>query len=110
MAVAEQPLTSVPAKQKQVSQSYWSLVWWKFKRNHVAVVGGVILFLFYTSFVIIPEFVSPYRLERISDFVEAPPHRIHFFDEQGSFHLQPFVYGFQRTIGQVKRNRTYAED
>jgi len=110
MAVAEQTLTAVPVKQKQVSQSYWSLVWWKFKRNQVAVVGGVILVLFYTSFVIIPEFVSPYRLERISDFVEAPPHRIHFFDEQGSFHLQPFVYGFQRTIDQVKRTRTYAED
>ena len=110
MAVAEQTLTTVPVKQKQVSQSYWSLVWWKFKRNQVAVVGGVILVLFYTSFVLIPEFVSPYRLERISDFVEAPPHRIHFFDEQGSFHLQPFVYGFQRTIDQVKRTRTYAED
>ena len=48
MAVAEQTLTAVPVKQKQVSQSYWSLVWWKFKRNQVAVVGGVILVLFYT--------------------------------------------------------------
>ncbi len=110
MAVAEQTMTTVPVKQKQISQSYWSLVWWKFKRNRVAVVGGVILVLFYTSFVITPEFISPYRLERVSDFVEAPPHRIHFFDEQGSFHLQPFVYGFQRKIDQVKRTRTYAED
>ena len=110
MAVTALPKKDEVAEKKQVSQSYWSLVWWKFKRNQVAVVGGVILVLFYTSFVIIPEFVSPYRLERISDFVEAPPHRIHFFDEQGSFHLQPFVYGFQRTIDQVKRTRTYAED
>ena len=40
MAVAEQTLP-MPVKKAQVSQSYWSLVWWKFKRNRVALVGGV---------------------------------------------------------------------
>ena len=44
MAVAEQIAPTVaPTKQNKVSQSYWSLVWWKFKRNRVAVLGGILL-------------------------------------------------------------------
>ena len=110
MAVAEQTMTTVPVKQKQVSQSYWSLVWWKFKRNRVAVLGGVILVVFYVSFVAVPEFVSPYLLEHTSDSVEAGPTRLHFFDQEGNFHLRPFVYGLERKIDQVKRTRIYLED
>jgi len=110
MAVAEQLAPVSPAKQKQVSQSYWGLVWWKFKRNRVALIGGIILITFYISFVFVPEFVSPYALEHISDYLEAKPTRIHFIDQTGKFHLQPFVYGMTRKIDVVARTRTYSED
>ncbi len=110
MAVAEQTIDGTPKKQAQVSQSYWSLVWWKFKRNRVAVLGGTILLAFYFSFVIIPEFVSPYALQHISDYVEAAPTKIHFVDQAGKFHLQPFIYGMTRKIDIVKRTRIYVED
>lgn len=93
-----------------VSQSYWALVWWKFKKNRTAVVGGVMLFLFYFGFVIIPEFLSPYLLERRSSFIEAPPQAIRFVDEQGNFSLQPFVYGLERKVDQTLRIRTFVED
>jgi len=110
MAVAEQNAPAIPVKQKQVSQSYWSLVWWKFRRNRVALIGGIILVAFYVSFVFVPEFVSPYALEHISDYVEAKPTRIHFVDQNGKFHIQPFVYGMTRKIDVVARTRTYVED
>ena len=116
MANEEQPVysqataTTPPAKQQKASQSYWSLVWWKFKRNKVAVIGGVILLTFYFSFVFIPEFLSPYHLETSSEFPEAGPTRIHFVDPQGEFHLRPFVYGMEKTIDMKTRKRTYAED
>jgi peptide/nickel transport system permease protein len=110
MAVAEQTLNTASLKQKQVSQSYWSLVWWKFKRNRVAVLGGVILIAFYFSFVVVPEFFSPYALQHISDYVEASPTKLHFIDSAGKFHLQPFVYGMTRKIDVVKRTRIYVED
>jgi peptide/nickel transport system permease protein len=109
MAVAEQAAIPVPARRQQVSQSYLSLVWWKFRKNRVALIGGVILITFYTSFVLIPEFVSPYALERTSNLVEAPPSRIHIRDAEGNFHT-PFVYGMTRKIDTVTRSRTYAED
>jgi peptide/nickel transport system permease protein len=110
MTVADQTTSAAPAKQKQVSQSYWALVWWKFKRNRTAVVGGILLLSFYFGFVFIPEFLSPYELNHTSDFVEAPPTKLHFIDAEGNFHLQPFVYGMERTLDFKTRARTYAED
>jgi peptide/nickel transport system permease protein len=108
MAVAEQTMTA-PAKRAQVSQSYWGLVWWKFKRNRVAVIGGIILLLFYVSFVFFPEFISPYALEHASDYTEAPPQSIQFVDDSGAFR-GPFVYGMEKKIDTVKRTRTWIED
>jgi peptide/nickel transport system permease protein len=110
MAVVEQTVNTAGTKQQQVSQSYWSLVWWKFKRNRVAVLGGFILLAFYFSFVIVPEFFAPYAIQHVSDYVEAGPTKLHFIDAAGKFHLQPFVYGMTRKIDVVKRTRIYIED
>lgn len=111
MATIAQPIpVTPPAKQKQVGQSYWSLVWWKFKRNRTALVGGILLVTMYVSFVFIPEFVSPYSLEHTSDYAEASPTRIHFIDAEGNFHARPFVYGMEQKIDFTTRSRTYVED
>src|SRR5215216_8205313 len=111
MAVAEQVFrTTTPSKQKKVGQSYWSLVWWKFKRNRIAVIGGVLLLSFYISFTLIPEFVSPSDVQHTSDYAEAGPTPIHFVDQAGKFHLQPFVYGMEQKLDFKTRARTYVED
>jgi peptide/nickel transport system permease protein len=114
MAVVEQtqsqPLTGPSPKKKQVSQSYWSLVWWKFKRNRVAVLGGILLLTSYIVFVLIPEFVAPYSLGRTSELVEAPPTGLHFVDADGNFHARPFVYGMEQKLDFKTRARTYVED
>jgi peptide/nickel transport system permease protein len=112
MAVIDQTQTlSTPApKKQQVSQSYWSLVWWKFKRNRVAVLGGFLLLASYITFVLIPELVAPYDLNHTSDFTEAPPTKIHFVDADGKFHARPFVYGMEQKLDFKTRARTYVED
>ncbi len=110
MAVAEQILTTAPPRRKQVSQSYLSLVWWKFRKNRTAVFGGILLVVLHVAMVGVPEFVSPYLLEHTSDYVEAKPQRIHFFDQEGNFHLRPFVYGLEKKIDLKKRTRVFEED
>ncbi|MEJ5198480.1 MAG: ABC transporter permease, partial [Anaerolineae bacterium] len=105
--MAKQPKT---VQSKPVSQSYWSLVWWKFKKNKLAIVGGIILFVMYFCFVGIPEFIAPYALERRSEYTEARPQTIRFVDEEGKFHLRPFVYGLERKVDMVARRRSYVED
>jgi peptide/nickel transport system permease protein len=95
---------------KQVSQSYWSLVWWKFKKSRIAVAGGILLIVFYSVFVIFPEFFASYTKETRTNFTETPPQRIHFIDEQGQFHLRPFVYGKSKEVDLKLRKRTWVDD
>ena len=110
MAVAEQTLTTAPVRRKQASQSYLSLVWWKFRKNRTAVFGGILLLVLHIAMVAVPEFVSPYLLENTSDYVEAKPQGIHFFDQAGNFHLRPFVYGLEKKIDVKKRTRVFVDD
>src|SRR5688572_32864412 len=85
--------TPAPPGRDKVSQAYWSLVWWKFKKNKLAIIGAFIAVAFYLICVFFPEFFAPYLKERESDLLEARPTLPHFFDETGAFHLRPFVYG-----------------
>lgn len=110
MPAAEKTTSTAPVKQKQVSQSYLSLVWWKFKRNKTAVVGGILLLFFYFCFTIIPEFISPYALEHSSSYVEASPTMLHFVDSKGKFYFPPFVYGLDKKMDIKTRTRTWIEN
>ena len=97
-------------KKKEISQAYWSLVWWKFKKNKLAIVGGVIVILFYTICGLFAEFFSPYLVHYQSDYLEARPQPIVFKNKEGNFSLRPAVYGLNETIDVVQRLRTYTVD
>ncbi|HMN62491.1 MAG TPA: ABC transporter permease [Anaerolinea sp.] len=99
-----------PAKTQQVSQSYLSLVWWKFKKNRIAVFGGILLIVLYAGMCIFPEFISPYDLEHATNFPEARPQTIRFVDSKGNFSIQPFVYGLDKTIDEKLRKRVFVEN
>ncbi|MEE9513031.1 MAG: ABC transporter permease [Anaerolineales bacterium] len=96
-------------EKEQVSQSYWSLVWWRFRKSRTAILGAIIIIIFYTSFVIVPEFVAPNLLEQRSDFLESRPQKIHIRDTEGSWHL-PFVYALEEKIDLELRLRYYEPD
>jgi len=94
----------------KVSQSYWSLVWWKFKKSKIAIWGGVILIVFYVSMVLFAEFFASYVKETRTTFTEAPPQKIHFIDQEGKFHLRPFVYAMDKKVDLKIRKRTWVEN
>lgn len=91
-------------------QSYWNLVWWKFSRNRMAVIGGLVVLAFYVVCVLLPEFFAPYYVDRQSGFLEMPPQRPRLVDQDGNFHLRPFVYGYQQQIDPIQRRRTWVID
>lgn len=97
-------------QKEQISQSYLSLVWWRFKKNRLAVAGAIILVLFYTVCGLFAEFFTPYTLHYESDYLEARPQWLHFKDADGKFHLRPFVYALEETIDQTLRKRIYEVD
>lgn len=88
--------------------SEWKLVWWRFKKNKLAVIGLVILSVLYVLGIFC-EFFSPYDPNKInSRYVYAPPQRIHLFHE-GKF-IGPFVYGYKVERDPVTLRRIYVED
>ena len=78
---------------KKLSQSPWALFWRYLLRNRMAMTGGIILILFY-ALALFANFAAPYGMDvQNRSLYYCPPTRLHFFDETGSFHLRPFVYG-----------------
>jgi len=100
----------ITAKEKYYISSQWQLMWRKFKRHRLALFGVIILIIFYTIAAFC-EFLSPHDIyKRHSKYIYSPPQRIHFFDEEGNFHLHPFVYGLKVTVDPKTWQRIYIED
>ena len=76
--------------------SQWKLMWRKFVRNRIAVVGGVIILIFYMA-VLLPGFFAPYaKNERFGgDYISMAPQKILLFHD-GKF--QPAVYGVSQEM------------
>lgn len=73
------------------SQSPGQLFWRQFRRSHLAVAGGALLVAFYAIALFAP-FIAPYSQEEMDrERFFHPPHRLHWIDERGRFHLVPFV-------------------
>ena len=75
--------------------SQWQLMWWRFQQHKVALFSvGVLLVAYLIA--IFAEVVAPYDPNRFTaSWVLAPPMPLHFVDNEGHFHLRPFVYGLQ---------------
>jgi len=71
--------------------------WKRFRRNQMAVFGGILLIIFYTL-AIFADVVAPYG-ENTQNRKKSyhPPTAIHFFDEEGHFSLRPFFYNYKLT-------------
>ena len=90
--------------------SQWRLMSWKYRKHKVAVAALVFLGLFYLL-AIFCEFASPASpRQRHADYVYAPCQRIRFIDEDGRFHLRPFVYGFAPGTLDENWNRQFKID
>jgi len=109
--MVEQEIPEVKtAKKQQISQNYWSLVWWKFRRNRLAVFGGIMIVIFYLVCGVFAEFFTPYILQYQSNYLEARPQSLVFKNKEGHFSLRPAVYGLEEQIDMVLRKRSYAVD
>ena len=96
-ATTAPPPALAPAskEERRAMLSVRQLMWLRFRRNHLAVAGGVILIIMYTM-AIFAEFFAPYAVDRTHDkYVGAPPAGPRFFDEAGNWQWPPVVYGLK---------------
>jgi len=90
--------------------SQWKLMWRKFRKHQVAKASLLVLGLLYLS-AVFAGFISPQQLASYdSRYTNCPPTRIHFFDQEGRFHIRPFVYGIAMERDLETMRRRYVED
>ena len=97
-----------PGQQRYSAASQWQLIWWRLRKNRLAMVS---LWFLLAGYATIPcvEFLSPYALRsRHPDSVYFPPQRVHFFHEGRV--IGPFVYGHTMSINMDNLKREYRED
>ena len=108
------PKKRQPAKKifidNEISESYFQLVWRRFRRSTISIVGGLMV-LALVILALFAEFFSPgniYVLDLQSAYM--PPQQVHFIDEQGNFHLIPFVYNLENTLNMKTFEVTWQEN
>ena len=75
-----------------------ALMWRRFTRNRLAVVGACFLILMYLS-ALFAGFLAPYGPRvTFDEYVSFPPQLPRFIDAEGHFHWQPFVYSTETTL------------
>jgi len=78
------------------SLSYRQLVWRKFRKSKLAILGMIVLFGFYFT-ALFAEFFAPYLYTHDDMRMRyVPPQKIRFVSPEG-FSLRPFVYGLKQT-------------
>jgi peptide/nickel transport system permease protein len=95
---------------REKNESYFELVWRRFRRSPVSIVGAVLV-LTLAMLAIFADFFSPtslYQIDLPQSFI--PPQAIHFIDHDGNFHLAPFVYNMTYTLNPKTFQVMWVED
>ena len=90
----QRELEQVGGEERIFVASQWQLMWWKFRKHKMAIVGVIVLTFLYLV-TLFWEFLAPYEPHRYDvKFVYAPPQMFRFVDKEG-FHLPPYVFGLK---------------
>ena len=80
-------------KAEYYTATQFQLMWWRFRKHRLALLGSTILGLFLIV-IVLTEFLAPSTpFLRNPKYVFGQPQKLHFFDDEGVFHLRPFAYG-----------------
>ena len=86
------------AEERVSVASNWQLVWWRFRKNRLAIVSSMVLVLFYVI-VLVPDFFSTQDPEATEAFLAfIPMQGISFFDSSGFNLSVPAVVGKRNPV------------
>jgi ABC-type transport system substrate-binding protein len=94
------------------SAGQWRLIWRRFRRHRLALVGGVVVLAFYLV-ALLAEFIAPFAPdENLRRYASTPPQEVNLFDRDDSGYLiwRPHVVGFDSAIDTATRKRTHVEN
>lgn len=86
----------------------WKLIWWRFRRSPLAVVGLVLVLLIYLV-ALFADFIAPYEpSDYNAQYTYAPPTRLRLFSDGLSW--DPHITGYKVEIDQASLKRTFEPD
>lgn len=94
------------AKEEILVASQWRLMWLKFRRHHLAMIGMVGVALLYLM-AVFNAFLSPYTPEHRTQYPFAAPNGLHLFRDG---RLDPYVYGLTLKADPATMSRTIVQD
>ena len=98
------------ADERQFIASQWQIMYRKLKKHRLAMVGLTVLAAFYFLALFCEFFAVADPYKRHSQYLYAPPQRLRFVDHEGTFHLRPFVYAYERHVDPKSLLMTYTDD
>jgi peptide/nickel transport system permease protein len=67
------------SEEKIFLASQWQLIWWKFRKHKLAMIGAPVVIVLYL-FVVFCEFLSPYSpVQRFPSYLDTRPHVIRIY-------------------------------
>ena len=108
----ENTLVSQSVEDDEVNESYFQLVWRRFRRSKVSIIGALMVVTLCTLS-LFAEFFTPYDLTKVNlDESFTPPQRVYFFshDESGEFHVGPYVYNLVYELNPTTFEVQWTED
>ena len=105
-----QSVVNESAVETEENESYFDLVWRRFRRSPVSIIGALMV-LTLVILAVFADFFSPTSISGIdlqASFI--PPQQVHFFDTEGKFHLRPFVYNYVYTLDPATFRVMWVED
>ena len=95
---------------REVNESYFQLVWRRFRRSKASIAGGILVVIL-SMLAVFADFFSPTSLFTIDlEKTFIPPQQVHFIDAEGNFHLAPFVYNSTYTLNPQTFQVMWIED
>ena len=99
-AVVDQDVSAFVASQ-------WTLMWWRFRKHKLAIIGGIVTILIY-AVALFAEFFAPFPPgDTNARLTYAPPQQLILFDENG---FNPHIFGYKSEVDPVALRRTFVID
>ena len=100
-------VTNADKEAKIFVASQWQLMWWRFRRHHMAMFSAAVVILIYLV-AMFAEFLAPFNPGiPNARYLYAPPQPLYLWDSVEG-RLNPHVYGMTSTVDSASSRRVFA--
>ncbi len=106
-----EPVSPIAEENRVSVATQWQLMWWKFRKHRLAMVGAAVTALIYLIAIFV-EFLAPFPPNAFAaQYTYAPPQRLHLFQEtENGLRFSPYVNDYKVVIEEEALRRVFTVD